>query len=405
MDNKRQVLWISPYAPYDKVAHAGGKSHNFFVKYFQKSGMFDITLLSLCLKTEEKYLDLDDYGISNNIFVMDKTKAAYLLRIGISGFAFRNPYHSYGGTCLPYERYQMKKLIKDYKNSKKVPEIVILQWTFSLMFVDLIKKLFPESKIIAIEEDVTFLNYERRKKNAESNIERFFWKKRFSIMKEIELEKLKKVNLIVTNNPKDTKLLVDNHISDKYIYTAAPYIDDYSCVERKQIKKDIVFFGAMSRAENYLSAIWFIQRVLPLIQDKEIRFVIIGGNPNQSLYQYECERVVIKGFVENVAEYFSTCMCLVAPLVGGAGIKVKILEAMSAGVPVLTNHIGIEGINAVDKQDYYHCEMPEDYAFYINEMTTNQLESEKMGEHAKQFIKNNYNLPKKLDEMLGRILR
>ena len=50
-----------------------------------------------------------------------------------------------------------------------------------------------------------------------------------------------------------------------------------------------------------------------------------------------------------------------APLILGAGIKVKILEAMYSGIPVLTNDIGIEGIEAEDKKDYYHCVTAEEY--------------------------------------------
>ena len=40
----KKILWISTYAPYDKVAHAGGKTHNYYIKYFQKSNKFDIHL-------------------------------------------------------------------------------------------------------------------------------------------------------------------------------------------------------------------------------------------------------------------------------------------------------------------------------------------------------------------------
>ena len=37
MSEKKKILWISPYAPYDQVAHAGGKNHNFYIKHFQSN--------------------------------------------------------------------------------------------------------------------------------------------------------------------------------------------------------------------------------------------------------------------------------------------------------------------------------------------------------------------------------
>lgn len=400
---KKKLLWISPYAPYDEVAHAGGKCHNFYIKYFHSTGQYEITLLSLCMDSEKGKLDLEAYGIKNHIFVMDENPVSHFCRLAISGSAYKNPFDRYGAVCLPYERRQMKKLFSAYKKEEIHPEVVILQWTFSLMLIDEIRKSFPEAKIVAIEEDVTFLNYQRRKERAQGRVNKFFWKSRFEIMKKIELEMLEKTDLIVTNNPKDTKLLRDNGIEEKRIFTAAPYFDDYSGIERDPSGKDIIFFGAMSRAENYLSAIWFIRKVMPLLADQEIRFVVIGGDPNLELQAYQSERIVITGFVKDVSEYFSRCMCLAAPLVGGAGIKIKILEAMSAGIPVLTNEIGIEGIGAEDGREYIHCERPEEYARYIENIVSGQIDRVQIAEAARKFIRKNYNLPKKLDELLARV--
>lgn len=400
MKLKKNVLWISPYAPYDRVMHGGGKTHNFYIKYFQNSGKYDITLLSLCLKEEVDKLDLKQYGINDYIIGMDKTRVNKLQRLFISGLAYRNPFDKYGGVCLPYERYQMKCLLKTYMNAGIKPEIIILQWTFSLMFVDYLKIYFPNAIVVAIEEDVTFLNHQRKKENSKTIYERWFWKKRYAIMRKIELENLNKTDLIITNNPKDTSLLIKNSIEKKKIFTSAPYIDDYTDIERCNMNQDILFWGAMSRPENYLSAIWFIEYVMPLIKSEKVRFVIVGVDPPEKLKKYENDRIIITGFVEDVTDFFQNCICMSAPLIGGAGIKIKVLEALSAGIPVLTNDIGIEGIGAVDRKDYYHCETPEEYADCINDIVAGILNTKEVSHNAKAFIINNYNLAKKLDEMM-----
>ena len=99
-----------------------------------------------------------------------------------------------------------------------------------------------------------------------------------------------------------------------------------------------------------------------------LHFYIIGGNPHQSLFKYESERIHITGFVDSIDFYFSNCIALVVPLLLGAGIKVKVLEAMSAGVLVLTNDIGIEGIPAKDGEHYFHCESATDYKNLLNKL-------------------------------------
>lgn len=399
MERKKSILWISPYAPYDAVAHGGGKTHNFYIKYFHKSGLFDIRLLSMCMKAEADKLDLDEYGIDHNIFVLDRTRFQKLSRLLISGAAYRNSSDKNGGICLPYERVHIEKMMKRCKKSGQQPDIIILQWTFSLMLLEQVKQWFPESYIVAIEEDVTFLNYMRK---AGDDPQARFWKKRARIMKQRELSLLSLSDLIVTNNPKDTALLIKNGIAREKIFTSAPYFDDYASLVRKLQGNDVIFYGAMSRPENYQSVKWFVEKVLPDL-DRSVRFVVIGNSPDPSLKKYESDRVILTGYVEDVSEWFAGCLCMAAPLVGGAGIKIKILEAMSAGIPVLTNDIGIEGIGAVDGRDYLHCGRPEDYIFYINRMAAGTYCTESISENARRFIRENYNLPRLLDRLIDKL--
>jgi len=132
-------------------------------------------------------------------------------------------------------------------------------------------------------------------------------------------------------------------------------------IKREKINHDILFWGAMYRAENYDAAIWFIDNVMPLLEDTDIRFIVAGNRPPEILKSRKNDRIIITGFVEDETPYFSNSLCFVSPLLTGAGIKVKIIEALSARIPVLTNSIGIEGIPAVDGESYYFCDTAEDY--------------------------------------------
>ena len=101
--------------------------------------------------------------------------------------------------------------------------------------------------------------------------------------------------------------------------------------------------------------------------------------------------ICVTGFVDDITPYFENSLCLVAPLVLGAGIKIKILEAMSSGLPVLTNEIGIEGINAVNERDYFFCKTPEDYERRILSLSENPDIGIKMDSMAKKFVKEQFN--------------
>lgn len=172
-------------------------------------------------------------------------------------------------------------------------------------------------------------------------------------------------------------------------------------VIRRPDNRDIIFFGAMSRPENYLSAIWFIKNVMPLMDDLDVRFVVVGSNPPEELRRFQSKRVVITGFVKDIIPYFETSMCFVAPLVLGAGIKVKILESLSSGIPVLTNNIGIEGIHAERETVYFHCDDAQDYNTVIRKLCSRQIDTGSVAAKSKEFIKQYFNIEKSLDNYIS----
>lgn len=391
---KKNILYISLLAPYDKVDHAGGKVHNFYLKEMKSCGLFNIELLSMCWKREEKDLDLDRYGISNKIYVLDKNRAHKLVRKSISAFSYFNPFDKYGNLLLDYERYQYKKLIRNFfkkirRDGLENPDIIILQWTQIIFLIDYVKKFFPKSKIIAIEEDVSFLSFYRRIDLCRNKLQKRIAVYRFQKVKKLELEVLEKADIIINNNHKDFLLLEKEGIEKEKLRELPIYFKSYDYIQRTEISHDILFYGAMSRPENYNSAIWFIENVMPLLYQEDIRFVIVGSRPNKALLEKQNEKIIVTGYVESVEPYFANCLCMVAPLVLGAGVKVKILEAMSSGIPVLTNSIGIEGIYAKKEVHFDFCTTPQEYATAIKRI----IELKQITNvEAQKYVRENYDL-------------
>ena len=402
---KKNILWISPYAPYDKVRHAGGKIENFYIKNLQKSGQFNIHLISCYYSSEKEFLDLDEYGISNSLYEISSKQSKQLIKKIFNIESTLNPFNRHAGLLQNYTESILKKGIKEFfcTTKKLNPDIIILQWTETALLLDYIKKFFPKQKIVIIEEDVAFLGYKRKYEYAGSFIRKQFARWRYDIIKKAELKALKNADLIIVNNFKDKNLLVDNTILEKKIFTWSPYFDNYEYITRQKAQKNIVFFGAMSRQENYLSAIWFIENVFNRLSDKECTFLVIGNNPPEQLIKLSSSRIKILGFVEDVTQYFASALCLVAPLVLGAGIKIKILEAFSAGLPVLTNDIGIEGIPAQAGKDYVHCNTVEDYIRNIDYLLNNLDIQAQISKNAREFISQHYNLNNDLINLNNRL--
>lgn len=292
--------------------------------------------------------------------------------------------------------------LKEYLHLNEYPDVIIMQWTETIQFINILKQYFASSKYIAIEEDVAFLGY-KRKYEASHGIYKIYRRLKYKYLKKMEIETLRKCDIVVTLNDKDKKLLINEKIHEDKIFQACAYhAFPQSCTYAPDIYQ-LLFYGAMSRVENYKSVIWFIEEVMPLL-NSNYKLVIVGSKPDKSLMAYESERIHLTGFVEDVQQFFESSLCLVSPLVLGAGIKIKVLEALSAGLPVITNSIGAEGIGLTDKKNYLHAELPKEYADAINMLNSDITLRMKLSNEGRAHIKKNFNVNNTLDGLIRKII-
>lgn len=72
----------------------------------------------------------------------------------------------------------------------------------------------------------------------------------------------------------------------------------------------------------------------------------------------------------------------------------KVLKALVMGVPVSTNEIGIEGINAKNKRDYLFCTSPQEYADTIRKIVEGKLDTSTISQNAVNFISKTFDFHK-----------
>lgn len=390
MKNKN-VLWISACVPYDTVGHAGGKIHNYYLKYLKSNSDFNIKLLTFYWKNEKEKIDLDGYNIDHDLI---ERRIWHFPDILFNVESVLNPWNRYAGIDQNYTIIQIRKYLKKYSTEGYKPDVVILQWTEMIVLIDVVKQYFPNASYIGIEEDVKFLNFERRMTKQTNILKKKFYKARYKRLKEIEKRACSKCNKVILNNPKDRKLLEAEGINPNILTEWQPYFDNFIDIPYEGNKKQIILYGAMGRIENCEAAEILANEVLPLVKDKEVELLIIGSHPMEQVKALESDRVHVLGFVENIGDYFKDALCMAAPLRQGAGVKIKILEAMSAGIPVLTTDVGIEGIPAQDKDEYFLCELPQEYADVIDNLILNSGLRDDVSVAEKKFIKTRFDLSK-----------
>jgi sugar transferase (PEP-CTERM/EpsH1 system associated) len=141
--------------------------------------------------------------------------------------------------------------------------------------------------------------------------------------------------------------VVPNGVDTEYFSPSRVSASD-PAVERVTVNPSLLFVGSMDYHANIDAVMWFVRCVWPAVADRHprLKFVIVGRNPSQDVRRLECERVRVTGTVEDVRPYYASAIAMVVPLRIGSGTRLKILEAMAAGVPVVATRLGAEGLAA-----------------------------------------------------------
>ncbi len=112
----------------------------------------------------------------------------------------------------------------------------------------------------------------------------------------------------------------------------------------------VLFWGALRRKENSAGAAWLLERVLPLVRREvpAVELLIVGSDPPPWLRRRAAHHrgVALTGYVADPEPFFASAALAALPVFAGAGVKVKVLECLAAGLPVVTTPVGAEGIEA-----------------------------------------------------------
>ena len=151
----------------------------------------------------------------------------------------------------------------------------------------------------------------------------------------------------------------------------------------------MLFLGSFRHLPNQEGLNWFTQRVLPAVleQKPRARLVIVGAEPppRHSLPHLP-DNIELRGFVEDVREPLGRYAVFVCPILSGSGMRVKLLEAFAAGIPVVSTPLGAEGLAAKDGEICALAEDPADFARKIVELFDDSEKARKLACHAREQV-------------------
>lgn len=136
---------------------------------------------------------------------------------------------------------------------------------------------------------------------------------------------------------------------------------------------DLVFTGSLYTRENVEALAWFVAEVLPLIRARRPWVVlhVVGARPGDAVRRLASESVRLHADVPDVVPYLHAAGVAVVPLQHGGGTRLKILEAASAGRPIVTTTVGVEGLPMKDGRDIDIADHPDDFANAVLRLCAN----------------------------------
>ena len=155
----------------------------------------------------------------------------------------------------------------------------------------------------------------------------------------------------------------------------------------------LIYIGSMDWYPNEDAVAFFVDEVLPRIQEKipEVQFSIVGGNPSVRVQKLaEREGVIVTGRVPEIKPYFAEATVFVVPLRIGSGTRLKILEALAMGKAIVSTSVGAEGLDLKDGEEIFIADEPIAFADAVTRLLTDLSLRRKIGENGRTRVERDY---------------
>ncbi len=357
---EKNLLVVSAHFPSYKAKYAGHKTaFKILREYSEKFKKVD--LIVVCNKDE---VDLDSLSELKNVSIkllIPLTKRKKLI----------NALKSRRFFPLKVMNRFSEKVLSYIKNNINNYDALHFEFTHAAVYFPFIEKELRDSGINTSVSchDILFQSVLRKQTKS-------IWKYlalSFEAFRTFEFEKelFYKIDKMMVHSLKDKELVVSLYaIPDSKIEVIHPPLSEF-IHEAKSLRKkteqepgSLLFWGAMNRKENEEAVIEFIKLHKEFLIRNNLKLYVVGSSPSKRVKKLSSENIIITGYVENPAEYFAKCQLGIVPLLSGAGIKVKTLEMLECGMPVISTPIGAEGI---ENDNLYVCDI-KDFPFYIKKL-------------------------------------
>jgi glycosyltransferase involved in cell wall biosynthesis len=156
----------------------------------------------------------------------------------------------------------------------------------------------------------------------------------------------------------------------------------------------LFFLGSLDWIPNREGLLWFVEEVYPelLRRNPELKLHIAGRNaPVKLIKSLQKPGIVFHGQIANAKEFMQAYGIMVAPCFSGSGMRVKIIEAMAIGKPVITTPIGAEGLAIRNEENIIIASQAGEFIDQVERLLNFPEFYLKIGQNAQDFVVATFN--------------
>ncbi len=253
----------------------------------------------------------------------------------------------------------------------------------AIKFIDDTRRYIP--KIVYHDPDFEYVREKRRRELEGGN------GTDLEAIRERELYLFRQSDVITTVNEDEAKL-IQAEVPDKKVLAVHHPIDRITNMTTPFENRDGLLFVGSTHPPNTDAVLFYAREIMPLLQRKApgMPFYAVGGNPDRKVVDLGSDTFVVTGFVKDLLPYFEKCKVFVAPLRYGAGVKGKVIEAMSFGLPVVTTSVGAEGLGVTNGEHLLIADEKEKLAELITALHADGELWSRLSAESRQYVNRHY---------------
>ncbi len=241
--------------------------------------------------------------------------------------------------------------------------------------------------------NVEYDNFRRMYESTARGLKKLHYGLEFQKMKADELRWCRLNDAVLTTSERDKELFRKD--IDTPIHVVPNGMDGAYFAPRADVvpeEHSIVFTGMMAYVPNHDGITWFLDDVLPLIQQKvpQVKLYVVGKNPPDEITRRASQNVVVTGTVPDVRPYVWRSSVYVVPLRMGGGTRLKVAEALAMRKPMVSTRIGCEGIDLQDGESALMADSPQDFADAVVRLLGDKALRQKLAENGAKVAAQKY---------------